>query len=286
MKYAFIAEHRAQFSVQRMCRVLNVTRSGFYAWLGRGASARAQANQALLERIRAVHQDSQSTYGSPRIWIELQRSGVSCGHNRVARLMRQAGIVGVQRGKLHPTTTQRASGAVAAPNLLNQDFSASAPNQKWVSDFTYIQTAQGWLYLAAVLDLFSRKVVGWAMCEHMETDLVQAAWAMALANRHPPPGLLHHSDQGRQYTALAYQQALTRRKSRISMSRVGNCYDNAVMESFFATLKSECVTAPFASRAQARTSIFAFIEIWYNRQRLHSTLGYYSPVDFERLSGH
>lgn len=261
MKYAFMADHRSQFSVKGMCRVLNVKRSGFYAWLKRGESTRAQANQALLARIQAVHQESRQTYGSPRILKELQQNGTRCGHNRVARLMRQAGIVGVQRGKYHPTTTQRDPGAVAAPNLLNQEFSATAPNQKWVTDFTYIDTAEGWLYLAIVLDLFSRKVVGWAMSPQMDTDLVQAAWNMALANRQPTPGLLHHSDQGSQYTSWAYQHDLALLESQVSMSRVGNCYDNAVIESFFATLKSECVTYQFVSHAHARTTIFEFIEV-------------------------
>lgn len=286
MKYAFIADHRRQFTVKGMCRVLQVKRSGFYAWLKRGESARGQANAALLERIRAIHQESRQTYGSPRMVKALQVEGVCCNHKRVARLMRQARLVGVQRGKSHPITTQRAPEAVAAPNLLNQEFSALTPDQKWVSDFTYIDTAEGWLYLAVVLDLFSRKVVGWAMSAQMDTALVQAAWEMALANRQPLPGLLHHSDQGSQYTSAAYQHDLARLESRVSMSRVGNCYDNAVMESFFATLKSECVTYQFDSHAQARTTIFEFIEVWYNRKRLHSFLGYRSPVDFERLSGH
>jgi transposase InsO family protein len=175
---------------------------------------------------------------------------------------------------------------IPAPNWLAQDFSASAPNEKWVSDFTYIDTAEGWLYLAVVIDLFSRKVVGWAMAEQMETKLVETALQMALRGRRPPVGFLHHSDQGRQYTSLTYQHCLRTVHSRISMSRVGNCYDNAVMESFFGTLKTECVTKQFASRRQARTAIFEYIEVWYNCHRLHSTLGYLSPVEFEQKSGH
>ena len=168
-----------------------------------------------------------------------------------------------------------------APNRLNQEFTATAPNQKWVVDFTYIQTEEGWLYLAVVLDLFSRKVIGWAMRETMDTALVLAALHMALLERQPPAGLLHHSDQGSQYTATAYLECLTAAAAQLSMSGVGNCYDNAVVESFFGTLKTECVTGPFHTRAQARTTIFEYLEVWYNRQRLHSSLGYYSPVDFE-----
>ena len=181
-------------------------------------------------------------------------------------------------------TTQRQPGVVPAPNRLNQDFSAPAPNRKWVSDFTYIETGEGWLYLAVVLDLFSRRVIGWAMSETMDTALVEAALRMALLGRRPEAGLLHHSDQGRQYTSAAYLNCLTAASSQLSMSRVGNCYDNAVMESFFGTLKTECVTGPFLTRTQARTTIFEYMEVWYNRQRLHSTLGYFSPVDFEKLT--
>jgi transposase InsO family protein len=235
-----------------------------------------------LALIQAEHQRSRETYGSPRIHVTLQRKGVVCGHNRVARLMRLNRIVALSRRKYHPVTTQRQPGAVPAPNRLNQEFSAAAPNQKWVSDFTYIETAEGWLFLAVVLDLFSRRVIGWAMSRTMDTALVVTALRMALLGRHPPAGLLHHSDQGGQYTSTAYRQCLTEALAELSMSGVGNCYDNAVMESFFGTLKTECVTGPFLTRAQARTTIFEYLEVWYNRQRLHSTLGYLSPVDFEQ----
>jgi transposase InsO family protein len=286
MKYTFMAAHETQFQVKRMCHALGVRRSGYYAWRRRSPSSQAQANQSLLELIRIEHEASRQTYGSPRIQVALQRKGVACGRKRVARLMRLHGIVAKTRGKGHPITTQRQPGVLPAPNRLNQDFTAPAPNRKWVSDFTYIATAEGWLYLAAILDLFSRKVVGWAMAETMDTTLVSNAWRMALLARRPFPGLLHHSDQGCQYTSAAYLNDLAMVKAQLSMSRVGNCYDNAVMESFFGTLKTECVTAPFATRAQARTTIFEYIEVWYNRQRLHSTLGYYSPVDFEQHSGH
>ena len=284
MKYTFIAAHTEQFPVQRMCRVLGVGRSGYYAWQRRSPSSRAQANQALVELIRAEHQASRKTYGSPRIQMALQRKGVACGRHRVARLMHQHGIYVQRRRKAHPVTTQRQPGVVPAPNRLNQDFSAPAPNRKWVSDFTYIETGEGWLYLAVVLDLFSRRVIGWAMSETMDTALVETALRMALLGRRPEAGLLHHSDQGSQYTSAAYLNCLTAASTQLSMSRVGNCYDNAVMESFFGTLKTECATSPFLNRAQARTIIFEYMEVWYNRQRLHSTLGYVSPVDFEKLT--
>jgi transposase InsO family protein len=261
--------------------VLEVRRSGYYAWRKRTPSTRAQANQALLVLIQAEHQRSRKTYGSPRLHVVLRRQGVVCGHNRVARLMRLHGIVALTRRRYHPVTTQRQPDAVPVPNRLNQDFSAAAPNQKWVSDFTYIETGEGWLYLAIVLDLFSRKVIGWSMNQTMDTALVETALRMALLDRRPPAGLLHHSDQGSQYTSSAYRNCLIAALAQLSMSGVGNCYDNAVMESFFGTLKTECVIGPFTTRALARTTIFEYLEVWYNRQRLHSTLGYHSPVDFE-----
>jgi putative transposase len=286
MKYTFIAAHEEEFAIWRMCGVLGVQRSGYYAWRRRNPSSREQANLALLELIRTEHQASRKTYGSPRIQVALQRKGVMCGRKRVARLMRMHGIVPEKRRSPQPVTTQRQPGVVPAPNRLAQDFSAPAPNRKWVSDFTYIETGEGWLYLAAILDLFSRKVVGWAMSETMDTEMVSAAWRMALIGRHPAAGLLHHSDQGSQYTSSAYLDGLIAAKVQVSMSRVGNCYDNAVMESFFGTLKTECVTVPFPTRAQARTTIFEYIEVWYNRKRLHSSLNYYSPLEFEQLPGH
>jgi transposase InsO family protein len=282
MKYIFMAAHETQFQIKRMCRMLGVRRSGYYAWRKRSPSTREQANQALLELIKTEHQVSRKTYGSPRLHMVLRRKGVRCGHNRVARLMRLHGITALARRRYHPVTTQRQPGTVPAPNHLNQVFSATAPNQKWVSDFTYIETDEGWLYLAVVLDLFSRKVIGWSMSQKMDTTLVLTALRMALLGRRPPAGLLHHSDQGSQYTSAAYCSCLTAALAQLSMSGVGNCYDNAVMESFFGTLKTECVTGPFRTCALARTTIFEYMEVWYNRQRLHSTLGYTSPVDFEQ----
>ncbi len=284
MKYSFMAAQAGLCQVKRMCGLLGVTRSGYYAWKARKPGTRAEANQRLVAMIEQEHQHSRKTYGSPRLQVVLQRKGVICGRNRVARLMRLHGITACPRRRYRPVTTQRQPGAVPAPNWLNQDFFASAPNQKWVSDFTYIATQEGWLYLAVVLDLFSRKVIGWAMSPKMDTALVETALRMALVGRRPPAGWLHHSDQGSQYTAATYRQCLQSALAQLSMSGAGNCYDNAVIESFFGTLKTECVTAPFRSRSQARTIIFEYLEVWYNRQRLHSTLGYHSPVDFEQLT--
>jgi len=286
MRYQFIREHQHEFSIQRMCQVLDVKRSGYYAWQPEKTGPREQENQVLVEQIRKEYHTSRQTYGSPRIWAALLNQGLACGRHRVARLMRREGISPNKRRRWHPVTTQRQPGVIPAPNRLDQDFSATLVNTKWVSDFTYIDTAEGWLYLAVVLDLFSRKVVGWAMAEQMTTALVENALRMALRARQPDALLLHHSDQGSQYTSAAYQSQLVEAKIQTSMSRVGNCYDNAVAESFFGTLKAECVTGQFVTHALARTTIFEYIEVWYNRQRLHSTLGYLSPVNFERQHGH
>lgn len=282
MKYEFIAAHAAEHSVARMCQVLQVSPSGYYAWCKRRPSRRAQANSTLLTEIRAICEKSRGTYGSPRVHAALQQAGIACGRHRVARLMRQAGLKGRQKRRKRPNTTQPGEGVVAA-NILNREFAAQRPDEKWVTDITYIDTDEGWLYLAMILDLFSRRVVGWAMDNHMKTQLVERALHMALYQRDIAAPLLHHSDQGSQFTSDAYQALLRRAGITVSMSRTGNCYDNAVAESFFGTLKAECATAAFASRQQARTAIFEYIEVWYNRQRLHSSLGYLSPEQFERF---
>ena len=278
--------HEGVYPIRTMCKVLKVGRSGYYAWKKRKPSARQRANQALTKEIRRVYLKSRRTYGSPRVHAALAREGISCGRNRVARLMRQAGLVGRRPKRRFPRTTQPRPGAIPAPNLLNRDFDAQQPNQKWVTDITYIDTAEGWLYLAPVLDLYGRRIVGWSMADHMESSLVEAALRMAIAQRQPQAGLLHHSDQGSQYTSCDYLSLLNERGCQISMSSVGNCYDNAVIESFFSTLKTECADGQFASRAQARTAIFEYIEVFYNRFRRHSALGYLSPLEFERRHGY
>lgn len=279
-------QHERKHSTRKMCQVLGVGRSGYYAWRRRQPSAREQANRELVEEIKVIYQASRKTYGSPRVHAALVRQGIACGRHRVAKLMRQAGLAGRKPKRSYPRTTQRRPGAKAAPNLLNQDFCAHQPNEKWLTDITYIDTAEGWLYLAPVLDLYGRRIVGWSMADHMESSLVEEALMMAFAQRQPDPGLLHHSDQGSQYTGYEYQQLLSDHHCQVSMSGVGNCYDNAAMESFFSTLKMECAVGQFDTRAQARTAIFEFIEVWYNRQRLHSSLGYRSPVEFEQQAGH
>ena len=278
--------HKSEFGVKPMCQVLGISRSGYYAWRSHPDSQRAQANQRLLVQIREEYQLSRKTYGSPRIHASLRRKGVRCSRKRVARLMRLDHIAARRARRYIPRTTQKDPNAIPAPNLLNQDFSSPAPDRKWVSDITYIDTAEGWLYLAAVLDLFSRRVVGWAMDEHMEASLVQQAWHMAVARRCPSADLLHHSDQGSQYTSEVYLQSLAAYHCQVSMSRTGNCFDNAAMESFFSTLKTECADEQFDTRAHARTAIFEYIEAWYNRQRLHSSLGYLNPAEFEQNPRH
>ena len=278
--------HEQDFSVKAMCHVLGVQRSGYYAWKQRPLSVREQANQALLEKIREAFALSRSTYGSVRIQKHFLHAGQVYSRHRVARLMKKAHLVPVKAAHWHPQTTRQQPGARTAPNLLNQDFTAVRPNEKWVGDITYIETAEGWLYLAVILDLYSRRVVGWAMRERLNAKLVESAWRMAIINRHPPAQLLHHSDRGSQYTSEVYLNLLQAAQCQISMSRTGNCYDNAAMESFFATLKGECANRRFSTKPEARSAIFEYIEVWYNRQRLHSSLGYLSPVQFEQLSGH
>lgn len=286
MKYAYMAAHEKEFSVKRMCQMLGIQRSGYYAWKGRPVSARETANVDLLAKIREAFETNRKVYGSPRIWVYLLRQGEVCGRHRVARLMRKAHLVARRAAKRHPQTTRQCPGARTAPNLLNREFRASLPNQKWVGDITYIDTAEGWLYLASIIDLYSRRVVGWAMADRMDVGLVESAWKMALLQRHPSASLLHHTDRGSQYTSEVYLNQLEGAQCKLSMSRTGNCYDNAAMESFHATLKGECAFSQFKTKADARTSIFEFIEVWYNRQRMHSTLGYLSPAEFEQSSGH
>jgi transposase InsO family protein len=260
---------------------MEVSVSGYYAWLKRPESTRKQANKQLLALIKQVHQQSRHTYGSPRVYMDLNKQGVPCSENRVARLM-QVNQIAARRKKKFMVTTDSKHGLPVAENKLNQHFQATKPNEKWVSDITYVWTKEGWLYLAVVLDLYSRKVVGWAMDDNMETGLVIKALKMALLARTPPKGLLHHSDRGSQYASNDYQQLLKDYKINCSMSRKGNCYDNAVMESFFATLKQELIyRQPYQSHQQTKHDIFEYIHVWYNRRRTHSSLDYLSPLEFE-----
>lgn len=286
MKYAFITAHESVFSVKAMCHVLGVQRSGYYAWKQRPPSRRELENRVLLEKVKEAFEHSRHTYGSLRIQHYWLHKGYAYSRHRISRLMKKAHLVPLKVARWHPQTTKQRLGARTAPNLLNQDFGATHCNQKWVSDITYIETAEGWLYLAVILDLYSRRVVGWAMRDRLDTQLVESAWRMAVINRRPPEMLLHHSDRGSQYTSDAYWRLLLGARCQVSMSRTGNCYDNAAMESFFATLKGECATQSFKTKSDARTTIFEYIEGWYNRYRLHSSLGYISPVEFEQLSGH
>jgi transposase InsO family protein len=282
MRFQFIDDHRDEFPVRRMCKVLEVSRSGYYAWRGRPPSEREMANRRLYKKIEAVYNESHKTYGSPRIYAALKQQGIACSENRVARLMRLHGLE-AQQAKRFKTTTKRDQAAKTAPNLLAGDFSAERPNQKWVTDITYIRTGEGWLYLAAVLDLFSRRVVGWEMSDRMTGDLTLQALKMAVQQRQVDPGLLHHSDQGSQYTAEEYQQLLEDWDITVSMNGAGSWYDNAAMESFFATLKGEWVYHhAYRNRNQAKSDIFYYIEAFYNRRRLHSTLGYLSPAAYEQ----
>ena len=284
MKYQFIADHQAEFSISLMGRVLGVSPSGYYAWRKRPPSAQKMADQSLVEQIEAIHQDSRRTYGSPRIHQELADNGVKCGHNRVARLMQTVGLAAKQHRKFKITTTDSNHDYPVAPNVLDRDFTAEGPNQKWLADITYIPTDEGWLYLAAVLDLYSRRIVGWAMDDNLERHLVIPALQMALETRQPGPGLLHHSDRGSQYASQDYRDLLTKHQIQASMSRKGNCYDNAPMESFFGTLKTELIhQRHYLTPKEAKTDIFEYIEVFYNRSRRHSTLGYLAPVAFENL---
>lgn len=282
MRYAFIQQHAAQFEVTIQCRVLGVSASGYYAWRTHGPR-RQQADAPLLEAIQVVHQQSRQSYGYRRITAALRQQGTICNPKRVARLMRQADLRGCdRRTRRRPRTTQADPSAPMSVNVVARQFSARAPNQLWVTDITYIDTHEGWLYLAALQDVYSRKIVGWAMHDQLDTRLVEAAWRMALLHRQPPAGLVHHSDRGCQYTSARYRALLTQQHVVMSMSRAGDCYDNAMQESFWATLKAECAAQPFATHQQARSALFDYIEVFYNRQRLHSALGYRSPEAFER----
>jgi len=284
VRYAFIARHRSIWRVSRMCRVLKVSRSGFHEWHERRPSARAIEDERLTVRIRSFHALSGCTYGSPRIYRDLVEAGERVGENRVARLMRRAGIEALRRKKRRPVDEGTRPECALAGNVLDRDFNAPAPNVKWVADFTYIDTAEGWLYLAVVLDLFSRRIIGWSMKAEMTAQLVMDALTMALWRRGRPNELVHHSDQGSQYSSEDFQRLLAHHGIACSMSRKGDCWDNAAMESFFASLKKERVypKARYGTRDEARADIFDYIEAFYNPQRRHSKLGHISPAEFEQ----
>ena len=281
MRFGFIQTEKATYPVRVLCRVLQVSPSGFYVWCQRGLSRRAKDDAALKIEVRAFHKASDKTYGSPRILEDLKANGKNVGRKRVARLMREEGIEGQRKRRFRTTTDSRHSYPVAA-NHLNRDFTASAPNKVWVSDITYIWTREGWMYLAAILDLFSRRVVGWSLDSRIDRTLALDALGMALKTRRPESGLLLHSDRGVQYASGDYQTRLREHGIVCSMSRKGDCWDNAVAESFFSTLKAELVhRKDYVSRSQARASVFEYIETFYNPRRRHSALGYLSPVEHE-----
>jgi len=265
-----------------MCSAFDLSVSGYYSWRKNPGSNRGKENVSLLTHIKAIHEESKKTYGSPRIHVELGNQGIRCGKNRVARLMRQSGIQAKHRRKFKATTDSKHNLPVQG-NSLNRSFDVASPDTSWVADITYVWTREGWLYLAVILDLFSRKVIGWSMGQRMGKQLVIGALLMALGQRRPAGGLLHHSDRGTQYASHEYQAILKNAGIRCSMSRKANCWDNAVAESFFSTLKREWVNGKrYQTRTEARADIFSFIETWYNRKRRHSTLGYLSPEEFER----
>jgi len=275
---------KTEHPIRSLCEALEVSASGYYDWSSRQTqpSPRALENERLAQQIAQVHQDSRQTYGSPRVQKALGQAGHAYGRHRIARLMRLQGLCGRAKGRFRVCTTDSNHDQPIAPNRLPDLPAPSAPNQIWLGDITYVLTDEGWLYLAGILDLYSRRLTGWAMSEHIDTELTLAAWGMALTQRQPHAGLVFHSDRGVQYASHDYRQALQSAQAIASMSRKGNCYDNAAMESFWSTLKQELIyRRKFKTRDEARQAIFDFIEVFYNRRRLHSSLDYRSPLDFE-----
>jgi len=282
MKFRFIQQQARGHSVKGLCQALGVSRSGYYAWRRRSAKKQELANEVLMRLIRLIFKGSRQTYGYRRVHAEVKKQ-MKCSRNRVARLMRQAGLYS-RRRRRYRATTQSGHKRPVAKNHLARTFTATAPNRKWVSDITYIKTDEGWLYLSALMDLYSRKVVGWAMETRLTDGLTIKALEMALGRRRPAPGLIHHSDRGSQYASNKYQAHLKEAEVIASMSRTGNAYDNAPIESFFATLKTELIhRRRYRTRYEAKVDIFEYIEVFYNRQRLHSALNYRSPEEFEML---
>ena len=282
--YRFIDAEKAYTPVRLLCRVLEVSRSAYYAWTQAEPSSRSVDDATLLVHIKGIHRRSRGTYGSPRVLAELKAEGHDVGKRRVARLMAENGLQGTPKRKFKGTTTDSDHGDQIADNLLNRNFQVDKPNVAWVGDITYLQTAAGWVYLAVLIDLFSRKVVGWSLATHMRTELCLAALNQALGTRQPPDGLIHHTDRGSQYASGAYQTVLESAGAVPSMSRKGNCWDNAVSESFFGTLEQELVRQleqPWATEEDARRDLSSYIHGWFNPSRRHSTIAYQSPVDFE-----
>jgi transposase InsO family protein len=281
VKFGFIHAEKAEFPVVALCRVLEVTRQGYYAYVRRKASQRALRDEALRERVKALHAESRGTYGSPRVRHALRDEGLRVGKRRVERTMREMGLFARMRRRFR-VTTQADPAHATVSNVLDRRFDANKPNERWVTDITYVWTDEGWCYVAAIIDLFSRAVVGWAVDATLTTRLPLTALEMAVQRRHHGRGLLHHSDRGCQYTSAEYQHALYERGIAVSMSRKGNCWDNAVAESFFATLKAELVHGrAWPSRSELRAALFDYIELFYNRKRLHSTLNYKTPAQAE-----
>jgi putative transposase len=282
VKFAFIHAEKAKLSTRRLCTALNVSRSGYYAWANRPPSGRAIADAKLVPVIRAFHAKSRATYGSPRILRDLQALHYRVARKRVARLMRQEGL-SARPPRRYRVTTDSTHLSPVAPNVVARRFHTDGPDRVWVTDMTYVWTREGWLFLAAILDVFSRRVVGWAVADHLRTELALEALGMALGIRQPPKGLVHHSDRGCQYASELYRAELAARGIVCSMSRVGDCWDNAVAESFFATLKTELIyRRPWPTKQEARAAIHDYIGAFYNPHRRHSSLGYLSPMDYER----
>ena len=285
MRFEFVAKHRGAWQTRQMCEALGVSRGGFYEWLQRPRSRRSQENDQLLIQIRTSFERSDRTYGSPRVWHDLRAWGFACSRHRVARLMRLAQLQARRRRRRLPSDLGVRPESSIAPNLLDRQFEATAPNQRWVADFTYIWTSEGWLYFAVVLDLFSRRVVGWSMHDQMTAQLVTDALVMAIWRRGKPQELLHHSDKGSQYTSEQFQRLLADQGITCSVSRSGDVWDNSAMESFFSSLKIERVhRSVYQTREQAKADVFDYVERFYNPYRRHSTIGFVSPTDFEKAA--
>ena len=282
MRFRFIEDRRADYPVRIMCGVLGVSPAGYYAWRSRPESDRSSTNRDLIDEIKQVHRDTSGRYGSPRIHAELKAQGRGVSRGRIERLMRHHGIRAIMARPRRMRTTDSGHDFPIARNLLGRNFTATAPNRIWLADITYVETDQGWLYLATVLDLYSRRIVGWAMADHLRAELPLAALRMAISTKRPGAGLIHHSDRGIQYASEDYRKAIRSAGFKASMSRKANCYDNAPMESFFHTLKTELVHhRHYATREDATHDIFAYIEGFYNRTRRHSAIGYISPIEME-----